>query len=91
MQLVVDLFDPLHSRSGLFSLGLEVGAWGLACQQHDTVVAGDHDVRAVIQIRVGLGDVDGHFGFNQRIVDFAAERAGATVVFNRCVTGSGQY
>ena len=33
----MDLLDPLHGRGGLFGLGLEVGAWCLASQQHDAL------------------------------------------------------
>jgi hypothetical protein len=55
-------------------------------KQHDAIEAGDDDVRVVIQGWIGLGNVHADLGVDQRVVDLAAEGAGAAVIFNRCFT-----
>uniref|UniRef100_A0A1I7ZX06 Nitrite reductase n=1 Tax=Steinernema glaseri TaxID=37863 RepID=A0A1I7ZX06_9BILA len=68
---------------GLLGQALEVGARGLPGQQHDAVEAGDDDVRVLVQVRAGLGHVHRYLGFDQRVVDLAAEGAGAAIVLDR--------
>ncbi|MNN86803.1 hypothetical protein D3C81_2042630 [compost metagenome] len=86
LQFVVHRLDPLHSGSGLLGLGLEVGTGRLPGQQHHAVEAGDDDVRLGVQVRVGLGHVHANLGFDQRVVDLAAEGAGAAVILNGAFT-----
>ncbi|MCY1181215.1 hypothetical protein D9M73_217080 [compost metagenome] len=60
-------------------------------EQHDTIVAGDDDVRVLVQGRVGLGDVHANFGVDQGVVDLAAQCASAAVIFNRCFTAGSHH
>jgi hypothetical protein len=75
---------------GLLGLVLQVGARRLAGQQDHAVVADDHDVRVAVQVRIGLGDVDRDLGLDQRVVDGAADGAGAAVVVDGLLAGGAE-
>jgi hypothetical protein len=74
----------------LFGHAFQLGARCLAGEQDNTVKAGDDNVRAFVEVRVGFGYVDRDLGFDQGIVDFATKRPGAAIVFDRCIASCGQ-
>src|SRR5690606_5378151 len=83
--------DALNRAGSLFGSLLQFAARRLACEQYHAVVTGHDNVRGVAQVRMGFGDVHCSLGFDQRVVDFAADGAGASVVVNGAVAGGGQH
>src|SRR5690606_809665 len=62
----------------------------LACQQHHAVVADDSEAGLGFQVGVRLGDIDRGAGFDQLVVNAAAQGAGAIVALHRRVPRRGQ-